>query len=85
METMNIALPKPMKVYVQKQVAQGGYSSVSEYLRNLIREDQQKDPAANLEKLLLEGLKGRGTKVTPKWWEDFRAGILKRHKRAKGK
>ena len=37
METMNIALPKPMKVFVQKQVAEGGYSTVSEYLRSLIR------------------------------------------------
>jgi antitoxin ParD1/3/4 len=85
METMNIALPKPMKVFVQKRVAQGGYSSVSEYLRNLIREDQKKDAAANLEMLLLEGLKGKGAKATPQWWDDFRAGILQRHKKAKGK
>lgn len=36
METMNIALPKPMKVFVQSQVAQRGYSSASEYIRALI-------------------------------------------------
>jgi hypothetical protein len=32
-----------------------------------------------LEALLLEGLKGKGVRVTPKWWDEFRAGIIKRH------
>jgi antitoxin ParD1/3/4 len=85
METMNIALPKPMKIFVQKQVAQGGYSSVSEYLRTLIREDQKKDAGSNLEVMLLEGLKGKGVKIIPKWWHEFRANLIKRHKKAKRK
>jgi hypothetical protein len=38
-----------------------------------------------LETLLLDGLKGQGTKVTPTWWEEFRAGIIKRHMKSKPK
>jgi putative addiction module CopG family antidote len=42
METMNIALPPAMKSFVQEQVDEGGYSSASEYIRRLIREDQER-------------------------------------------
>jgi hypothetical protein len=35
METMNIALPEAMKLFVQERVSEGGYSSVSEYVRDL--------------------------------------------------
>ena len=37
METMNIALPENLKTFVQHQREHGGYSSVSEYMRELIR------------------------------------------------
>ena len=40
METMNIALPEAMKLFVQERVSQGGYSSVSEHIRDLMRADQ---------------------------------------------
>ena len=39
MDTMNIALPESMKHFVQERVTEGGYSSVSEYIRDLIRAD----------------------------------------------
>ena len=44
MDTMNIALPEAMKQFVQEQVAEGGYSSVSEYVRDLIRAAQKRRP-----------------------------------------
>jgi hypothetical protein len=37
METMNIALPDELKEYVRERIGNGGYSSVSEYVRELIR------------------------------------------------
>ena len=40
MTTLNISLPEPMRAYVDQQVAQGGYSTASEYIRQLVREDQ---------------------------------------------
>src|SRR5260370_31376547 len=39
---------------------------------------KRKRMVAVLKSLLLEGLKGKGTKVTPKWWDKFRARLVKR-------
>lgn len=36
-----ISLPESMKVFVEEQAAKGGYSSASEYLQELIFQDQQ--------------------------------------------
>ena len=56
METMNIALPESMKQFVQERVSEGGYSSVSEYVRELIRADQKRKAEDRIDALLLEGL-----------------------------
>lgn len=42
MSTMNISLPDGLKTYVDDQVAGGGFGTASEYLRTLIREDQER-------------------------------------------
>ena len=39
---MNISLPEPLKQYIETQAEQGQYSTVSEYLRELIRADRDK-------------------------------------------
>jgi antitoxin ParD1/3/4 len=54
--TMNISLPDIMKEFVEEQVQSGGYGSVSEYMRELVRRDQKERAEARLEALLLEGL-----------------------------
>lgn len=41
MGTMNISMPEPMREFVEMQAAQGNYSA-SEYVRHLIREEQQR-------------------------------------------
>jgi antitoxin ParD1/3/4 len=52
MGTMNISLPEALKAFVEEQVAAGGYSTTSEYVRELIRREQDR---AELRSLLLEG------------------------------
>ena len=49
---MNISLPKSLKSFVDQQVRSRGYSSSSEYVRELIRKDQDRQ---RLRGLLLEG------------------------------
>ena len=49
---MNISLPRSLKSFVDQQVRSGGYSSSSEYVRELIRKDQD---LQRLHDLLLEG------------------------------
>lgn len=61
---MNISLPSPLKAYVDGQVAEGGYASVSEYMRELVRADQKAKAQEKLEAFLLEGLEGEETEWT---------------------
>jgi antitoxin ParD1/3/4 len=53
---MNISLPDPLKEYVQGRVADGEYSTPSDYMRALIREDMKRRAADWLERALLAGL-----------------------------
>jgi antitoxin ParD1/3/4 len=52
MSTMNISLPESLKAFVDEQVSQRGYGTSSEYVRELIRRDQDR---LQLRKLLLAG------------------------------
>lgn len=52
MSTMNISLPDSLKTFVDEQVSQRGYGTSSEYVRELIRKDQERQ---HLRGLLLEG------------------------------
>jgi antitoxin ParD1/3/4 len=56
METINIAVPAALKNFLQRRVEEGGYGSVSEYVRELIRSDQRRTAQDVLEKELLRGL-----------------------------
>ncbi|WP_221240347.1 type II toxin-antitoxin system ParD family antitoxin [Sphingobium boeckii] len=53
---MNISLPGPLKAFIDSQVADGRYSSVSEYVRELVRADEKRKAQEKLETMLLEGL-----------------------------
>jgi antitoxin ParD1/3/4 len=72
MESMNISLPEPLKQFVDGQIAAGRYSSVSEYVRELIREDDKRKAQERLETLLLEGLQGEETELTRDDWAAIR-------------
>ena len=42
MSTMNISLPEALKSFVDAQVSSGGFGTSSEYIRELIRKDQER-------------------------------------------
>lgn len=52
MSTMNISLPDTLKSFVDEQVSARGYGTSSEYVRELIRMDRERQ---RLRALLLEG------------------------------
>ena len=52
MSTMNISLPDTLKSFVDQQVSTRGYGTSSEYVRELIRKDQDR---LQLRALLLAG------------------------------
>ncbi len=43
MSTMNVSLPEALKDYVDEQVTHRGYGTSSEYIRELIRKDQDRE------------------------------------------
>jgi antitoxin ParD1/3/4 len=79
MTSLNISLPKTLKKFVEDQTAEGGYSTPSEYVRQLLREDQKRRAEEELETLLLEGIKsGNPVEANDEFWEKQRQRILDR-------
>lgn len=57
MATMNVSLPDPMKAWVEERARSGRYSNASDYVRDLIRRDQDRQIAvAELQKVVDDGL-----------------------------
>ena len=58
MVTMNISIPDSMSDWIQTQIQEGNYSSASDYVRDLIRCDQEvRQQKQVLQKAITEGLK----------------------------
>jgi len=57
MATMNISLPNPMREWVDQQIQGGRYSNNSDYVRDLIRRDQElRDKTLALQQAITKGL-----------------------------
>lgn len=57
MATMNVSLPDPMKDWVELRLKDGRFSNTSDYVRHLIRKDQERESAiASLQQAADEGL-----------------------------
>lgn len=73
MTTMNISLPDSLKGFVDYQVQTGGYSTSSEYVRELIREDHKKKLEQRISLLLLEGIEsGQPIVADANFWDTKR-------------
>lgn len=76
MTSMNVSLPESLRKFAEERAAKG-YSSVSEYFRELLRDDQKRVAQERLEELLLQGLEsGEPIEVTPEYWEKKRQELL---------
>ena len=65
MATMNVSLPDQMKAWVETQADSGRYGNVSDYVRDLIRRDQERqEKIAEFQRLVDEGrASGIGTRT----------------------
>jgi antitoxin ParD1/3/4 len=82
MTSLNVSLPKPLKDYVATHVQRGGYSTPSEYVRALIREEQRREGKARMESLLLEGIgSGEPIEVDKTYWKKKRRLLSARLKK----
>lgn len=55
-QTMSFALPESMREYIDSRVAAGNYGNTSEYIRDLVRRDQEEQARKRLRALIEEGL-----------------------------
>ncbi len=78
MTTMNISLPDALKAFIDQQVNARGYGTSSEYVRELIRKDQD---VQCLRQMLLEGASSEVTEpVDPSYFQSLRERV--KHRRA---
>jgi len=76
MGTMNISIPDTLKAYVDDQVAERGYGTSSEYIRELIRMDQDRQ---HLRGLLLAGAESQpGPAVDAAYFSELRKRVTAR-------
>jgi antitoxin ParD1/3/4 len=68
MATMNVSLPDPMKDWVEAQARTGRYSNASDYVRDLIRRDQER--AADLAELQRHVTAGLASGVSDRSMKD---------------
>ena len=81
MATMNISLPGPMKDWVNAKTADGRYANASDYVRDLIRKDQERsDKIANMQRLVDEGL---ASGISTNSMDDILAEAKSRHEASK--
>ena len=87
MATMNISLPDDMKAFIEAQAAAKGFGTVSEYMRALIREAQERAARrGRIDALLFEGLdSGPATPMTEADWEAIRREVKERHAARQGR
>jgi antitoxin ParD1/3/4 len=78
--SMNVSLPQSLRTFVEKRVAASAYTSASEYVRELIRQDRERQGARDrLEELLLDGLaSGPAKEMTASDWAALRKRVTKR-------
>ncbi len=73
MTTMNISLPEALKGFVDEQVVARGYGTSSEYMRELIRRDRDRE---QLRGLLLDGARSVPTApADSSYFEALRARV----------
>jgi antitoxin ParD1/3/4 len=76
---LNISLPEATRSWVEDQVRKHGYGTVSEYIRQLLRDEQKRQLREEVDNNLLDALNsGEASPLTRKDWQDIERQGLKR-------
>jgi len=79
MAQMNISIPEALKSWAEARVAEGRYSSTSDYVRDLVRRDQESEEARRRLQAAVD--EGRNSGISQRTIEDIIADS--RNKRAR--
>ena len=87
MATLNITVPDAMKAFVHEQALKQGLGTVSEYMRAMIRELQDReDHRSEIRQKLLEAVRsGPPTPLTQADWDGIRHELQQRHGKRQGR
>jgi antitoxin ParD1/3/4 len=83
MTSLNISLPATLRQYVERQVEAGGYSTPSEYVRDLVRSDAKRRAEEKLGALLDEALSTETMPADADYWKRGRKELAARLKQAR--
>ena len=73
MTYLTIALPEAVKAYIDRQISNGAYNTVDDFLTALIEREQERQAKQKVNDLLKSTLQtDRTVEVTDEWWEQQR-------------
>lgn len=71
---LSIPVPRALEEFIKERVSSQGFHTVSEYIRALIRADQEQAARQRLDAKLLEAVeRGDYREVTPEFWKRLEA------------
>jgi antitoxin ParD1/3/4 len=76
---MHVSLPMPLKQWVEGQVASKGYGTASEFVRDLLRQEQERQAQSRIDSRLTDAINsGPSTPMTRQDWQDIARECAKR-------
>jgi antitoxin ParD1/3/4 len=77
MSTMNVSLPEALRSFVDSQVTEGDYTSSSEYVRDLLRKEQDR---VRLRRLILDGMESEliDERMDKRYFDKLRSQITEK-------
>jgi Arc/MetJ-type ribon-helix-helix transcriptional regulator len=76
MTYLTIALPESAKAYVDRQISDGTYNSVDEFLTVLIEQEQERQAKQKVNAMLRSTLqKNQTIEATDEWWGEQRKSL----------
>ena len=85
--SLHVSLPEDLKEFVRQEVAEGGYSTPSDFVRSVLRERRAQKLRQQIDTNLLASLETPADEVTPKYLASLRqeASELIERKKAAGR
>jgi Arc/MetJ-type ribon-helix-helix transcriptional regulator len=73
MTYLTIALPEAAKAYIDRQISNGTYNTVDDFLTALIEREQERQAKQKVNDMLKSTLQtNRSIEATDEWWEQQR-------------
>jgi len=85
MDSLTVTLPADMKEFVEGEARAAGFATADEYVRAVLRNEQQRKAREKIDGLLLEGVhSGPASPMTPQDWDEIRSEVRERHAKRNG-